>query len=74
MVDTQQKDMRLVTQAAESAQVSLPGAALVTQLWRSAQVYGDGAEGIHALAKVLDRLSNQATQQSEGNADTNAKR
>ena len=62
MVDTQQKDMRLVAQAAESAQVSLPGAALVTQLWRSAQVYGDGAEGIHALAKVLDRLSNQATQ------------
>jgi 3-hydroxyisobutyrate dehydrogenase len=60
MVDTQQKDMRLVAQAAESAQVSLPGAALVTQLWRSAQVYGNGSEGIHALAKVLDRLSNQS--------------
>ncbi|MEK0427138.1 MAG: hypothetical protein RJB11_3229 [Planctomycetota bacterium] len=58
MVDTQQKDMRLVTQAAENANVSLPGAALVTQLWRSSQVYGDGAEGIHALAKVLERLSN----------------
>lgn len=60
MVDTQQKDMRLVAQAAESAQVALPGAALVTQLWRSAQVYGNGSEGIHALAKVLDRLSNQS--------------
>lgn len=58
MVDTQQKDMRLVSQAAEIANVSLPGAALVTQLWRSAQVYGHGSEGIHALAKVLDRLSN----------------
>jgi 3-hydroxyisobutyrate dehydrogenase len=58
MVDTQQKDMRLVAQAAENANVSLPGAALVTQLWRSSQVYGDGAQGIHALAKVLERLSN----------------
>lgn len=58
MVDTQQKDMRLVAQAAEDANVSLPGAALVTQLWRSAQVHGHGAEGIHALAKVLERLSN----------------
>ena len=58
MVDTQQKDMRLVAQAAENSHVALPGAALVTQLWRSAQVHGDGAEGIHALAKVLGRLSN----------------
>ncbi len=57
MVDTQQKDMRLVAQAAEQAGVALPGAALVTQLWRSAQAHGDGAEGIHALAKVLQRLS-----------------
>jgi 3-hydroxyisobutyrate dehydrogenase len=58
MVDTQQKDMRLVAQAAESSNVALPGAALVTQLWRSAQVHGHGTEGIHALAKVLRRLSN----------------
>lgn len=60
MVDTQQKDMRLVAQAAEEKQLALPGAALVTQLWRSAQASGDGAEGIHALAKVLDRLSAKA--------------
>ena len=58
MVDTQQKDMRLVAESAENAKVSLPGSALVTQLWRSAQVYGHGSEGIHALAKVLERLSN----------------
>ena len=57
MVDTQQKDMRLVAQAAEQAGVALPGAALATQLWRSAQAHGDGAEGIHALAKVLQRLA-----------------
>lgn len=57
MVDTQQKDMRLVAQAAEQAGVPLPGSALVTQLWRSAQAAGFGAEGIHALDKVLRRLS-----------------
>lgn len=59
MVDTQQKDMRLVAEAAESAHVALPGAALVTQLWRSAQARGDGTEGIHALAKVLERLASR---------------
>ena len=57
MVDTQQKDMRLVAEAAERANVALPGSALVTQLWRSAQAHGSGAEGIHALDKVLRRLS-----------------
>ena len=57
MIDTQQKDMRLVLDAAEQAQTVLPGTALVTQLWRSAQAQGDGAEGIHALDKVLRRLS-----------------
>lgn len=57
MVDTQQKDMRLVAEAAEQAGVPLPGSALMTQLWRSAQAHGDGAEGIHAADKVLRRLS-----------------
>jgi len=37
--------------------VPLPGSALMTQLWRSAQAHGDGAEGIHAADKVLRRLS-----------------
>jgi len=58
MVDTQQKDMRLVAQAAEANCVSLPGSALATQLWRSAQAHGEGADGIHALYKVLKRLRN----------------
>jgi 3-hydroxyisobutyrate dehydrogenase-like beta-hydroxyacid dehydrogenase len=57
MIDTQQKDMRLVAQAAEEAQVALPGSALVTQLWRSAQAHGEGADGIHALFKVLERMN-----------------
>ena len=57
MVDTQQKDMRLVAQEAEGARVALPGSALVTQLWRSAQAHGDGSDGIHALYKVLERMN-----------------
>jgi 3-hydroxyisobutyrate dehydrogenase len=57
MIDTQQKDMRLVAEAAEGAQVALPGSAIVTQLWRSAQAHGDGADGIHALYKVLERMN-----------------
>jgi 3-hydroxyisobutyrate dehydrogenase len=57
MVDTQQKDMRLVSAAAEQCNIALPGSALVQQLWRSAQAHGDGTEGIHALAKVIRRLS-----------------
>lgn len=58
MVDTQQKDMRLVLEAAEQTQAVLPGSSLVTQLWRSTQAHGEGGDGIHALAKVLLRLGN----------------
>jgi 3-hydroxyisobutyrate dehydrogenase len=60
MIDTQQKDMRLVAQAAEAAEVSLPGAALATQLWRSAQAHGWGEEGIQSMAKVLQQLANMS--------------
>lgn len=59
MVDTQQKDMRLVLEAAEQINAVLPGTSLVTQLWRSAQAQGEGAEGIHALDKVMQRLANR---------------
>lgn len=57
MIDTQQKDMRLVAQAGEETQTALPGAALATQLWRAAQANGDGAEGIQAMAKVLYQMA-----------------
>ncbi len=57
MVDTQQKDMGLVMEAAEQFQSSLPGAALATQLWRASQAAGEGAEGVHAMFKVLARLA-----------------
>ena len=58
MVDTQQKDMRLVAEAAENAQVALPGAALSDAIVaRGSQAQGDGEEGIHAIYKVLARLA-----------------
>jgi 3-hydroxyisobutyrate dehydrogenase-like beta-hydroxyacid dehydrogenase len=58
MVETQQKDMRLVAQAADSTSTALPGASLTQQLWRAAEAKGFEREGIHALAKVLEELSN----------------
>jgi 3-hydroxyisobutyrate dehydrogenase len=58
MIETQQKDMRLVAEAADATSTALPGAALAQQLWRAAQAGGDGREGIQAMAKVLEVLSN----------------
>lgn len=58
MVDTQQKDMRLVAQAAGDAGAALPGAALTMRLWRATQANGDGSDGIHAIYKVLAKMAN----------------
>lgn len=58
MVDTQQKDMRLVMQAAEEAGVSLLGAAVAQQLWRAAQAKGLGDEGIQSMYKIVEELAN----------------
>jgi 3-hydroxyisobutyrate dehydrogenase len=58
MIETQQKDMRLIGEAADKTSAVLPGAALAQQLWRSAEAKGDGREGLHAMAKVLEELSN----------------
>jgi 3-hydroxyisobutyrate dehydrogenase len=57
MIDTQQKDMRLVMQAAEEAGVPLSGAALAQQLWRAAQARGCGSEGIQSLYKIVEELA-----------------
>lgn len=58
MIDTQQKDMRLVAAAAEEAAVPLPGAALAQQLWRAAQAQGLGDEGIQSMMKIVAQLAN----------------
>nr|MDE0500329.1 NAD(P)-dependent oxidoreductase [bacterium] len=55
-IDLQQKDLRLVLEAADELGVPLPGTALVFQLYRALQRRGLGAEGNHALVKALEHI------------------
>ena len=55
-IDLQQKDLRLVLDAADELGVPLPGTALVFQLYRALQRRGLGAEGNHALVKALEHI------------------
>lgn len=56
-IDLQQKDLRLVLEAADEVGAALPGTALVFQLYRSLQARGLGPEGNHALVKALENLT-----------------
>jgi 3-hydroxyisobutyrate dehydrogenase len=57
MIDLQQKDLRLVLDNAFADHISLPGAALVHELYNALQKDDGGREGNHALIKVIERLS-----------------
>ena len=57
MVDLQQKDLRLVLEAAFAGHVSLPGTSLAHALYTALQQDGGGREGNHALIKIIERLS-----------------
>lgn len=56
-IDLQQKDIRLVLEAADKLGVPLPGTALIFQLYRTLQAQGLGSEGNHALMKALEHLA-----------------
>jgi 2-hydroxy-3-oxopropionate reductase len=56
-IDLQQKDLRLVLEAANELGVPIPGTALVYQFYRALQNQGLGAEGNHALVKALEMMS-----------------
>jgi 3-hydroxyisobutyrate dehydrogenase len=56
-IDLQQKDVRLVLEAADQLGVPLPGTALIHQLYRTLQTRGLGHEGNHALVKALEHLA-----------------
>ncbi len=56
-IDLQQKDLRLVLEAADDVGAPVLGTALVHQLYRTLQRDGLGGEGNHALAKVIERLA-----------------
>jgi 3-hydroxyisobutyrate dehydrogenase len=57
MIDLLQKDLRILMNTAEHIGTSLPGAALVHQLFTAAQAAGHGREGTQALYTVIEKLS-----------------
>jgi 3-hydroxyisobutyrate dehydrogenase len=59
-IDLQQKDLRLVLEAANEASVPLAGTALVHGLYTKLQEDGKGSEGNHALVKAIAALVEQS--------------
>jgi len=57
-VEHQSKDLRYALDAAHSQHASLPGTALVRELFASVEGDGLGGEGTQALVKALEKLSN----------------
>jgi len=57
MVRLQQKDLRLVLDAASANQTPLPGAAMVHQLLAAVEAEGHGDDGTQALVRLLERLA-----------------
>ena len=57
MIDLQQKDLRLVLEAAEELHLPLPALSYVHQLYKSNQANGEGKEGTQALYKSVKRLT-----------------
>jgi len=57
-IDLQQKDIRLVLDAADQLGVPVLSTAMIFNLYRSLQADGLGLEGNHALIKALERLAN----------------
>ena len=60
MIDLQQKDLRLVLEAAFTKHLALPGAALTHELYSALQRDGGGREGNHALIRAIEQLSGVA--------------
>ena len=56
-IDLQQKDLRLVLEAADQLGTPLIGTSIVYQLYRTLQRDGLGEEGNHALIKALEKLA-----------------
>lgn len=65
-VDLQQKDLRLVLEAADEMGTPVPGTALIFQFYRTLQAQGLGSEGNHALIKALENLAGFEVGKREG--------
>ena len=57
MIDLQQKDLRLVLEAADQLGVPVLGCSTVFHLYRTLQRLGLDAEGNHALVRALENVS-----------------
>jgi 3-hydroxyisobutyrate dehydrogenase len=56
-IDLQQKDLRLVLEAADQMGVPMMATNLVFNLYRTLQRLGLGGEGNHALVKAMENLT-----------------
>ena len=56
-IDLQQKDLRLVLEAADQLGVPMLGTGMVFNLYRTLEQQGLGLEGNHALVKALENLA-----------------
>ncbi|MBK8022913.1 MAG: NAD(P)-dependent oxidoreductase [Chloroflexi bacterium] len=56
-IDLQQKDVRLVLEAAQELGVPMLATSLINNLYRTLQQRGLGSEGNHALVKALENLA-----------------
>ncbi|MCG8423773.1 MAG: NAD(P)-dependent oxidoreductase [Proteobacteria bacterium] len=56
-INLQQKDLRLVLEAADQLGVPIPGTSLIFNLYRPLEAQGHGEEGNHALIKAIERLA-----------------
>ncbi len=57
-IDLQQKDLRLVKEAADDLAVPIFATNIVFDMYRTLQKAGLGSDGNHALIKALERLAN----------------
>ena len=61
-VDNFVKDLTIVLEEAEAMKLSLPGVALVKQLYMSLKAMGNGSSGTQSLYLVLEKLANMNSQ------------
>ncbi|MEW5941186.1 MAG: NAD(P)-dependent oxidoreductase [Chloroflexota bacterium] len=57
-IDLQQKDLRLVLEAADAMGIPLLATSLVFQMYRTLQAQGLGGDGNHGLVKALEKMMN----------------
>ena len=65
MIRLQQKDLRLVMEAAKELKLALPGISMVNQLFQAVEARGLEDEGVQALVKSLEWLNDVEAEGAE---------